>query len=49
MTQINLNKNRVKRTDLWLLRGWGRDGVGCWGQQMEAFIYRTDKQKVLTV
>ena len=29
--------------------GWGRDGVGGWGQQMQAFIYRMDKQQGPTV
>ena len=24
---------------------WGMDGVGGWGQQMKAFIYRIDKQQ----
>ena len=26
-------------------RDWGRDGVGDWGQQMQAIIYRMDKEQ----
>ena len=26
-------------------RGWGRDGGGGWGSQMQAFIQRRDKQQ----
>ena len=29
--------------------GWGRDGVGVWGQQMQTSIYRMDKQQGPTV
>ena len=29
--------------------GWGRDGVGVWGKQMQAFIYGMDKQQGPTV
>lgn len=29
--------------------GWGRDGVGDWGQQMSAFAYGTDNKVLLTV
>ena len=29
--------------------GWEREGVGGWGQQMWAFIYRMDKQQGPTV
>ena len=25
--------------------GWGRDGWGVWGQQMQTIIYRMDKQQ----
>ena len=35
----------TQRTDWWLPRGLGRDGVGGWGQQMQAFIYGVDKQQ----
>ena len=29
--------------------GWGRDGVGCWDQQMQTITYRLDKQQGPTV
>ena len=29
--------------------GWGRDGVGVWGQQMQTIIYRMDEQQGPTV
>ena len=29
--------------------GWGRDGLGVWGQQMQTIIYRMDKQQGPTV
>ena len=29
--------------------GWGRAGVGGWGEQSEAIIYRKDKQQGPTV
>ena len=32
-----------QKTDLWLPQG--RRGLGVWGQQMQASIYRTDKQQ----
>ena len=30
-------------------RGWGRDGLGTWGQQMQTCIYKMDKQQGPTV
>ena len=29
--------------------GWGRDGVGVWGQQMQTIIYRMNTQQGPTV
>ena len=29
--------------------GWGRDGLGVWGQRMQTIIYRMDKQQGPTV
>ena len=37
------------RTDLWWGEGWRRDGIRGWGQQIKAFIHRTDKQLDPTV
>ena len=39
----------AQRRDWWWQEEgvWGRDGVGDWGQQMQAFTYRMDKQQVL--
>ena len=45
MTQMNLTMNQKQtqrqRADLWLLRGegWGRDGLGAWGQEVKP-LYR---------
>ena len=41
--------SQTYRTDLRLPRGWGRDGLGVWDQQMQTTIYKTDKQKGPTV
>ena len=33
---------QTERADLWLPRGrgWGREGVGVWGQQMQTSVYK---------
>ena len=44
--------SQTHRTDLWLPGAWragGRDGVGVWVEQMQASIYRTDKQQGPTI
>ena len=33
---------------MWLPRGWGREGLGVWDQQMQTIINRMDKQQGLT-
>ena len=30
-------------------RGWGRDGLGVWNEQLQIIIYRMDKQQGPTV
>ena len=52
MTQINLSmkqnhEHREQTGDCQGGRRWGRDGVGCWGQQMQTFMYKMDNNKVL--
>ena len=29
--------------------GWGREGLGVWGEQMQTIMYRMDKQQGPTV
>ena len=43
--------SQTQRTDLfqWGGRGWRRDGVGVWDQQMQIIIYRMDKQQGPTI
>ena len=41
--------SQIYRTDLRLPRGWGREGLGVWDQQMQSIIYRMNMQKGLTV
>ena len=45
--------SQTERTGLWLPRGrggeWRRDGLGVWDEQMQAIIYRTDKQQGPTI
>ena len=53
MTQMNLFTSRNRFRDIgnrlvFIYRGsrtWGRAGVGDWGQQMPAIIYRMDKNR----
>ena len=37
----------TRRTDLWLpsRKGWGTNGMGGWGQQIQAIINGGDKQQ----
>ena len=56
MTQTNLSmkqkQNHGHREQIGVCQGggvWGREGVGGWGEQMQAFIYRMDKQRGPTV
>ena len=42
---IKQTESGTWRTDWWL----GRNGVGGWGLQMQAFIYRMDKKQGPTV
>ena len=51
MTQMNLSmkqkQNQGHREHRWFTKGraWERDGVGGCGQQIQGFIYKTDKQQ----
>ena len=42
-------KTQTQRTSWWLPRGWRRDGLGGWDQQMQTIIYRINKQEGPTV
>ena len=38
--------SQIQRTDLWLpWLGWGRDELGVWDQQMQAIMYKMDKEQ----
>ena len=41
--------SQIQRTDLWMPRGRGEEGLGVWDQQMQTIIYRMDKQQCPTV
>ena len=41
--------SQIQRTDLWLPRAGGEDGLGGWGQQIQTIIYIMDKQQGPTV
>ena len=41
--------SQTQRTDLWLPRGGGRDGLGVWDYQMQTIIYRMNKLQGPTV
>ena len=45
-TKSILSDSQTWRTDLCLPRGrgWGKEGLGVWDQQMQTIIYRMDKQ-----
>ena len=42
-------KKKTQRTDLWLPRGWGEDGLGVCGQQTQTITFRMAKQQGPTV
>ena len=44
-------ESQTQRIDLQFPRGkgWGRDGLGVWNQQIQTIIYRMDKQQGPTV
>ena len=47
MKQKHIHRHREQTCDCQGEGGQGKVGLGVWGQQMQAIIYRMNKQKVL--